>query len=536
MANYYIELGGGGGSTSFTIGTIDSVTPSANGLVFSGNVLTAQSASATVPGMVNTGTQTMAGAKTFTGAMTASSTLTVTDTLTANGALSATSTLAVTGVSTMTGIINANGGIDRSTAGTLTIGATNSSTINIGNAGATVNITGTTVFENATTVNVADALITVNKGGGAGSGQNAGIEIEEASSITGYMETSADRNSWIMKAPNTAGVVTVTPGSGGFTISQGSHNAVTLAAIGSSPNANGATLSTQQLNLEPASASFGGVVTTGTQTLAGAKTLQDATTCGGNGNVVQLTVKANASQSANLQNWSDSTPTVMTSIDSVGNLIFTGKGTSSIPLIKTPASDGNVGVTGRYIVDGQGVTERENGTDAFWFKKTGFHLNNGCPLVLHQTGATNNTSFFFGTEVGTGWYQPTSNQWAWAAGTGGGAGTQTLLLTKLASTFTGTLSVTGAADAKQMVVKGNATQTNNIIEVQKSDATVFFSIDNNAQVTIGNGTTAQHIINGATKTDGAQTGTLTNAPTAGNPAGYLKVTINGTTSYIPFWQ
>jgi hypothetical protein len=47
---------------------------------------------------------------------------------------------------------------------------------------------------------------------------------------------------------------------------------VTLAAVGSSPNANAATLSSQVLNLEPASASFPGVVTTGTQTMAGAKT------------------------------------------------------------------------------------------------------------------------------------------------------------------------------------------------------------------------------------------------------------------------
>lgn len=47
---------------------------------------------------------------------------------------------------------------------------------------------------------------------------------------------------------------------------------VSLAAIGSSPNANGASLSGQALTLQPASASFGGVVTTGTQTFAGAKT------------------------------------------------------------------------------------------------------------------------------------------------------------------------------------------------------------------------------------------------------------------------
>lgn len=47
-----------------------------------------------------------------------------------------------------------------------------------------------------------------------------------------------------------------------------------LGAIGSSPNANGATIASNVLNLQPASASFGGVVTTGAQTLGvGAKTV-----------------------------------------------------------------------------------------------------------------------------------------------------------------------------------------------------------------------------------------------------------------------
>ena len=45
-----------------------------------------------------------------------------------------------------------------------------------------------------------------------------------------------------------------------------------LAAIGSTANANGATISGSTLNLQPASANFGGVVTTGAQTFAGAKT------------------------------------------------------------------------------------------------------------------------------------------------------------------------------------------------------------------------------------------------------------------------
>ena len=54
------------------------------------------------------------------------------------------------------------------------------------------------------------------------------------------------------------------------------HSAVTLSAIGGTANANGATLTGQVLNLQPADASFGGVVTTGTQTFAGAKTFTSA--------------------------------------------------------------------------------------------------------------------------------------------------------------------------------------------------------------------------------------------------------------------
>lgn len=56
--------------TTLTIGTFDGQAPSANGLVISGLSLFAQSASATVPGMVNNTTQTMSGAKTFSTSVT----------------------------------------------------------------------------------------------------------------------------------------------------------------------------------------------------------------------------------------------------------------------------------------------------------------------------------------------------------------------------------------------------------------------------------------------------------------------------------
>jgi hypothetical protein len=51
-----------------------------------------------------------------------------------------------------------------------------------------------------------------------------------------------------------------------------------LAAVGSTPNANAATLSGSTLNLEPANSLFPGVMTTGAQTIAGAKTWSGAAT------------------------------------------------------------------------------------------------------------------------------------------------------------------------------------------------------------------------------------------------------------------
>lgn len=227
----------GGPSPVLSVGTIDSGTPAANGASISSTDLLMQSASATVPGLVNTSAQTFAGAKTFNAA------------------------------------IYADGGLDKSAAGTLSLGTANATTINIGNAGATVNIQGTTLYENVTQLQVTDPLITLNKGGGAGSAANSGFELEENSIITGYVETSADRNSWLLKAPNTAGEATITPGAGGIVINQSSHNPVTLGT------ANGLSLSTQVLSMNLASATLTGTVSTTTQTFAGAKTFNgDLTT------------------------------------------------------------------------------------------------------------------------------------------------------------------------------------------------------------------------------------------------------------------
>lgn len=61
-----------------------------------------------------------------------------------------------------------------------------------------------------------------------------------------------------------------------FDMAAAGGGVTTMGAIGASANANGATITGSTLNLEPASASFGGVVTTGTQTIAGAKTFSSS--------------------------------------------------------------------------------------------------------------------------------------------------------------------------------------------------------------------------------------------------------------------
>ncbi len=77
-----------------------------------------------------------------------------------------------------------------------------------------------------------------------------------------------------------ANTITIPAATGTMALTSDIHSPLTVAAIGAAPNANGMTLSTQQLNLQPANASYGGVVTTGAQTFAGAKTFNAAVTAG----------------------------------------------------------------------------------------------------------------------------------------------------------------------------------------------------------------------------------------------------------------
>lgn len=124
------------------------------------------------------------------------------------------------------GAIDAQTGLDSST-GTLTIGSA-ATAINIGNSGSTVIIAGTTLYENVTDLLVEDKTITINSGGAPDSAGDAGVEIEEGSSITGYAKVSSDRNTWELKAPNQSGVAVIDPGEAGITLDESTSDLLPL--------------------------------------------------------------------------------------------------------------------------------------------------------------------------------------------------------------------------------------------------------------------------------------------------------------------
>lgn len=72
-------------------------------------------------------------------------------------------------------------------------------------------------------------------------------------------------------------MVCVTPATGKL----GSQPILSMGAIGGTPNANAATISSQVLSLQPASASFPGVVTNGTQSFSGDKSFNSNVGCSG---------------------------------------------------------------------------------------------------------------------------------------------------------------------------------------------------------------------------------------------------------------
>jgi Chaperone of endosialidase len=77
----------------------------------------------------------------------------------------------------------------------------NTGIINIGGQSTTINLSGNVAMLSTTELFVEDKKITLNNGGVVASGSDTGIEIQENNVITGYIKTSADRNSFVFRTP-----------------------------------------------------------------------------------------------------------------------------------------------------------------------------------------------------------------------------------------------------------------------------------------------------------------------------------------------
>lgn len=287
--------------------------PNANGASLSGQALTLQPADGSTPGVLTAGTQNVGGDKTFTGNIVVSGDLTVNGTTTT----SSSTDLVITdknitvnsggndATSSGAGIIVAR----TSTAGSLIFDATTTSKWKVGLFGSEVEVadvsssqtltskiltgntavnlisgSGTLVLNTTGTItapNATDTLVgkaTTDQFSNKTFAQNL---LPEANNTRDLGVTGTRwANLWLGGNATVTGNVTATGTLAGSNFSGSSSGTnsgdITLTTVGSTPAAAGASLSGQALTLQPADGSNAGVVSTTTQTFAGAKTFSSA--------------------------------------------------------------------------------------------------------------------------------------------------------------------------------------------------------------------------------------------------------------------
>ena len=249
----------------------------------------------------------------------------------------------------------------------------------------------------------------------------------------------------------------------------------------------------------------------------------------------------------------------------VGGQVLVSAGTSSNPSIVNGANTN----TGLNFLGGNQLTLTAAGTDRLFVSPTQVTVENA--QFRTDDGTVSAPAHSFSSEVTSGlWRIGTSNLGISIAGTNvlnikaNGLGVSTVpSIEGDSGTYVSVVGTTGHFEAG---CNTNTTQDSVIADVRFFNGSNFsgqlscenavassstsanlylktsnagtlgigIAIDNLQRVTIGKGTSGQHTLN-TLSTTGASVGTLTNVPVSGNPAGYIQITINGSTHYIPYW-
>ncbi len=361
----------------FSIGTLDAGSPSANGAHITAHALVLQSASTTMPGLLLPTAQTLGGGKTlvgasdqvqlkvkgFTGQATKIFQL-------SKGDDSPIFSVDNDQIVTVNYRLESLGGVHAKDIRVIDFGGTGHESFKVtaGEEGRTI------IGYGAPT----DAMLNVK-----GHADEVLLKLQANTvQTTDYLEALANDGTTIKARIDSTGAIFAAAATlvgaisaSNFSGSSSGANTgdVTLAAVGSAPSANGASLSGQVLTLQPADASSPGLITAGTQTIGGAKTFSGAI--------------------------------------SASNLSGTNTGDITLGAIGSSP-------------DAKGATLSSQ------------------VLTMQPADATHPGLIAVG-----------------------------------AQTIGGSKSITGAADAVQLLITGNGTQTNNIFEVKNSSATLLLGVD-----------------------------------------------------------
>lgn len=228
--------------------------------------------------------------------------------------------------------------------------------------------------------------------------QVASIVAPTANSIPVYSNIDPQTGLLFISSPMTvsAGNVTASGTLAASNLSGTNSGDMTLTAVGSSPSANGASLSTQALTLQPADGTHPGLITSGIQTIGGAKTF--SSTIGA----------SNFSGTSSGTNTGDQTITLTGNVTGSGTGSFATTIATGVTLTRpviTGVTDGTTssgaGNVGEYLLSQVTSNTNVGGASATYWDATSLSLTAGCwDLVGTIQYAANGGTLLGGIEAG----------------------------------------------------------------------------------------------------------------------------------------